>query len=99
MEKKRNVKLIAKFMGLKLPNGAGYLHPYVGQNMDVEEAEYHTSWEWIMPVIKKIRQIDFDDADRLKHNITLYLLECDIKYTHKAVVAFIKCYNDNKKGE
>lgn len=42
-------KLIAEFMGMKqgiIVDGLGFYHP--------NELEYHTSWDWLMPVIEKI---------------------------------------------
>jgi len=59
----RNNKLIAQFMG-HYKKGEGILHfkegfsnPYVTNN--VEDIKYHSSWDWLMPVVIKIAQTGF----------------------------------------
>lgn len=46
-------KLIAEFMGLE----DGLIH-YTEQGEDIyysiQEVKYHTSWDWLMPVVEKI---------------------------------------------
>jgi len=63
-------------------------------NVDVdvyEQAQYHTSWDWLMPVVKKCRQ-----DNRLEYfDFVYYAIEmCDINVTYKAVVEFIKNQNN-----
>ena len=64
--------------------------------------QFHKSWDWIMPVIKKIRGIvneeltidEFDNNRYLENRLSPY--NYDIKSINKAVVEFIKWYNLNK---
>ena len=85
-----NNKLIAEFMGR-----------YCSKSISPQPnpPEYHTSWDWLMPVIQRC----YDEGERLdgtEHNfigeITESLLDGDIEATHKAVVEIIKWYNENK---
>lgn len=69
--------------------------------------KYQTSWDWLMPVVEKIYDLRLG-----KYNSKGNLLREPIGYaiedfsltsqsrkdnTHKAVVEFIKWYNENKK--
>ena len=71
--------------------------------------KFHTSWDWLMPVIEKIKILVMeDDSDELYNseewdNITHTLvqilfvdsLHLEIKSVYQAVVEFIKDYNQN----
>jgi hypothetical protein len=107
-----NNKLIAEFMGVQLFFGEPY-------NKDIEQWEvffdtlyetkdlaYHTDWNWLMPVIRKIEelgndvlittnyiQIAFDEGDQF---IVIDDLNIKINSVYKAVIEFIKWYNENK---
>lgn len=49
-------KLIAEFMGWKL--GELFEWPNGGKGYVLEtELKYHTSWDWLMPVVEKINKI------------------------------------------
>tara|TARA_R110000851_G_scaffold44178_4_gene108787 strand:+ start:8454 stop:8870 length:417 start_codon:yes stop_codon:yes gene_type:complete len=55
------------------------------------DLQYHTSWDWLMPVIREILvSIEVDnlnyDTEELKSNT----LDCDIDGAYKEVVEFIK---------
>ena len=65
---KENNKLIAEFMGLY--NKSGLTHPFAGQNMDIEDARYHESWDWLMPVVAKLKIASNEDSflDNLHKN-------------------------------
>jgi hypothetical protein len=96
-------KLIAEFMGHKLGlDGDGMGEPQSrifesGLGTKRIEDTYNTSWDWLMPVIRKVlTSIDIDslnyDTDELKFNV----LDCDIEGAHKEVVEFIKECNDER---
>ena len=67
-----------------------------------EELKYHSSWDWLMPVISKITRIcntdDKDDLfysdefDSLRNNLPI----ADIEYCHKVTVSWIEMYNKQK---
>ena len=88
-------KLIAEFMGLPLvpcsigtENGIvyeGYQHPKGGMPFTADGLQYKYSWDWLMPVVEKIYQLD-SNAD--------FFGSINIEATYKEVVEFIKQYNN-----
>lgn len=68
-------KLIAEFMEVD-----GFL--------SLSQMEYHTSWNWLMPVVEKCYDNGADENE--VGDITHALLDCDIDHTYRAVVEFIK---------
>lgn len=74
-----NNKLIAEFIGIELkPNECGRLF------------RYHKSWDWLMPVVKKILDISFQDEGDAEDFYSIRDCMPDINHTYKAVVEFIK---------
>jgi hypothetical protein len=71
-------KLIAEFMGVKPKSVLGHGKVY---------NDYSKSWDWLMPVVKKI-----EEQNEL---IGAHILSTDIGKTHKEVVRFIKEYNND----
>jgi len=59
-----------------------------------DEMKYHTSWDWLMPVVEKCYHNGADENG--VGDITHALLDCDIDHTHNAVVEFIKTYSDER---
>jgi hypothetical protein len=87
-----NNKLIAEFMGGE--------HPLAEVTHEAHH-NYDTSWDWLMPVIKTIRDhvnvdMGFEEYDNWRENFkqidpyNYNLSEC-----YKAVVEFIKTYNND----
>lgn len=69
-------------------------------------AKYHNSWDWLMPVVEKIHSIFESEED----DIPPYIYQCEefllirdelctgrLPESWKAVVEFIKWYNENNK--
>ena len=95
-------KLIAEFMGVDQVDIDYAFNEY-------SQLKYHTSWDWLMPVVDKIKILVMeDDSDELYNseewdNITHTLvqilfvdsLHLEIKSVYQAVVEFIKDYNQN----
>jgi|TARA_R100000030_G_scaffold61298_3_gene46344 hypothetical protein len=75
-----NNKLIAEFMGAEPDKKTFFLK-------GKEVYFYHTSWDWLMPVVEKIYQLD-SNAD--------FFGSINIEATYKEVVEFIKEYNDRQ---
>lgn len=68
------------------------------------DLKYHTSWDWLMPVVEKIEQLEY--YVRIEQNlVTIYKVskayewfgggtsETKIESTYIAVIEFIKYYN------
>ena len=130
MTTQENNKLISEFMGFTLdtpPNIGGavwydneevYLHissEFKHSNC-FKELQFHTSWDWLMPVVEKIEDFFIIDNKNLEFQLVSYedeikivakhpdkkwevIIEVDAdgsgkrENTYKAVVEFIKYYN------
>ena len=75
-------KLIAEFMGV------GKLHEAQSSN---QWNQYHTSWDWLIPVVNKI-EMECEGVPLQLLNCSLY---CEIGEVYQAVVEFIKEHNDD----
>jgi len=79
-------KLIAEFMVVNI-------HEYVMNGG--KTLEYHTSWDWLMPVLKKINLLltpqNYDEW-RMIGKPTEY----DIERVHNQAVEFIKWYKSKR---
>ena len=83
-------KLIAEFMGIPSYKQGRYLmFEYADNNHRTEQdLAYHTSWDWLMPVVDKCYQ------EHMSKHIADVVMTCDIDTTYKVVVEFIQEYND-----
>jgi hypothetical protein len=100
--------LIAEFMGAykgkkesiaydldcKFPDGSDRKVP--------ELFKYHISWDWLMPVVKKIREmanveLSIDEYDEIKEIVwRINPFDYDLEQVYRAVVQFIQWYNNQK---
>ena len=94
-------KLIAEFMGnptiFNTIHDATLYQVKKQGNMayHVDELQYHTSWDWLMPVIEKIQDIFVDNPEldwQLYDDIRLNVPYLDD--TYNAVLYAIKQYNN-----
>ena len=73
----------------------------------INELEYHSSWDWLMPVVEKIESDERYDVDILQYgtritdnqkeivnNIANISFDKKIDHTYQAVVEFINQYNN-----
>ena len=92
-------KLIAEFMGLKPCDDREQYQSSIYTNV-VADLKYHTSWDWLMPVVDKIESIGFEfqilkgtcliqDEDSTETLVETYSHNKQ-KATYKAVTEFIK---------
>ncbi len=103
-------ELIATFMDWKQSDGAdGVYHKGQWYNDKFEylalgaEFEYNTSWDWLMPVVSKIKwlldespvYLAYEDAS-LHNDITTIRIFAPIDKVYSAAVEFIKWYNQQK---
>ena len=91
-------KLIAEFMGLiessidkkywteKTKEGIG--------KGELVELKYHTSWDWLMPVVEACYHNGAEENNI--GDITHALLDCNLDATYNAVVEFINQYNKTR---
>lgn len=106
-------KLIAKFMGeinaisdlYYLPNFGKYVNQYgiidYVDTFRASELKYHSSWDWLMPVMRKIingigvRTVDecSDEEWFQSTRIAQMYIGIDIAIAHHYVVEFITWYN------
>ena len=98
----QNNKLIAEFMGMTyyIPNDDSLMvekAPIGVLVTPTKSLEYHKSWDWLMPVVQKIGDeylnTPFDET--YSHLTEQYENIWTLEDTYKAVVEFIKEYNQN----
>lgn len=53
---------------------------------------YHKSWDWLIPVIQKIYNINRSFYESMEDSLPLL----DLSHSYNEVVEFIKHYNSNK---
>ena len=76
-------KLIAEFMGGEKPERTSDLRHFIE-----EHHNYHTSWDWLMPVIAKIVE-DYGEGWSFEEGY-------DLEVRYQSVVNFIKECNDER---
>tara|TARA_B110000858_G_scaffold5698_1_gene6401 strand:- start:49 stop:336 length:288 start_codon:yes stop_codon:yes gene_type:complete len=90
-------KLIAEFMGMTYsdPNDNSVMiqmTPQGNEVVPIESMQYHKSWDWLMPVLKKINSEISPNTSGLWRMI-INPTEYDIENVYSAVVEFINQYN------
>lgn len=98
----QNNKLIAEFMGIEsFKDSLASLHQgKINIDVDVyEQAKYHSSWDWLMPVINKIRSMDstyeVEEVGKYDWDNEISHYEFDLELTYESVVEFINQLNNN----
>lgn len=107
-------KIIAEFMGCSVDNGIAkrttkyYDFPgQCGLTCDVSDLKYHSSWDWLMPVVKKFdylaenKIIDFSEyyeywCDKIDDAVTRTY---NIEPVFKVTVEAIEWYNTQTKKQ
>tara|TARA_B110000211_G_C13839512_1_gene447244 strand:+ start:274 stop:588 length:315 start_codon:yes stop_codon:yes gene_type:complete len=86
----KNNKLIAEFMGLVVSDSDNYTSE-LHTNVDVD-LKYHTSWDWLMPVVDKIEIEGFDPHGLIDNALG----SREIEDVHDACVTLIKAHNSER---
>lgn len=104
---------IAKFWGgLKVPHPSlghphyGYYTPFGWYNEN--NIKYHSSWDWLMPVIKRVREMHSGILKTVGGGVSGYikaagemnrgLISCDIDKAHAGLYKFIQWYNQSTQN-
>jgi hypothetical protein len=105
-------RMIAEFMGATITDIKGIqkpiYYPIMGKSVFVNKLKYHTSWDWLMPVVEKIEQtndgctlvIIEDERCHIDNQKEFHIDSVGhtkIEAVHNAAVAFIEWYNENEK--
>ena len=91
-------KVIAEFMEASF-NDKGMTRICGKFGLEIVSAlslKYHTSWDWLMPVVVKLfddEYNEFDGADDLSFRLNDTLLETNLDSLYSIVVEFINEYN------
>ena len=86
--------LIAEFMQ-KGSKSLG-IYDFDGCHYRLDELKFHSSWDWLMPVANEIiKSRDEQNADWDLTDLKYALQTTNIELVYKAVVEFIKEYNQN----
>ncbi len=90
-----NNRLIAEFEGFETYEGNGYVMVHYSDDNErtIVDTYYHSSWDWLMPVVSKCRE-ESNEEDSHWEAIYYSLEGCDINVTYHAVLGFIKQYNN-----
>ena len=86
----------------KLYSGSSYNIPNKSLEVFIENCKYHTSWDWLMPCVEKINQLNIlkmsSNLGSLKMKVkgSLYGIGVNntIEDVWEIVVLFIKTYNE-----
>tara|TARA_R110000803_G_scaffold19562_5_gene51109 strand:- start:301 stop:1173 length:873 start_codon:yes stop_codon:yes gene_type:complete len=61
-----------------------------------KEMKFHSSWDWLMPVIRKCKEEQIFGSQKLIDYIDFSLLSTQEEHAFNSVVKFIQFYNENK---
>ena len=64
----------------------------------VENLRYHYSWDWLMPVVKEIKELKIEEFSK-KKPIMSALMDVDIDILWTSVVAFLKWYEVSERQQ
>ena len=90
---KNENKLIAEFMGVDIIPLEQFVVGVQSRRMEgylLEHLQYHTSWDWLMPVTKKCLDVYHIEQMNDDLNFNFYDSIGNMDATYKEVVEFIK---------
>lgn len=79
---------------------------HLNEEATLRQFKYHTSWDWLMPVVEKIDKLFDEESDNWMNKIldedfpriTDLKITTPREYVWDAVIQFIKWYNQNNKN-
>ena len=97
--------MIANFMGVKFKDDNEYINElkemrsngiFFEQGYMSSELKYHSSWDWLMPVVEAIYNTGLDEQNTNEiGDVTHALLDVNINAVHDAVINFIEAHGNN----
>ena len=108
-------EMIAEFMGWDIESPTTIPSNLHLSNLELDNEEvwvykFHTSWDWLMPVVENIENLGYEliiteSRCKINHNtdhsieeaINIDIIGSKIEATYQAVVEFIKQYNESNK--
>tara|TARA_Y100001938_G_C8092888_1_gene436181 strand:- start:387 stop:647 length:261 start_codon:yes stop_codon:yes gene_type:complete len=79
--------LIAEFMELNIDRG-------VQSDYMEHELKYHTSWDWLIPVVQKLIDVYISIDEQDEQYLQQSILYDRVGVVHQIVVKLIKLYNN-----
>ena len=103
MNTQENNKMIAEFMDARYEENKSF-HESSDAYYEDCELEYHTSWDWLMPVVEKIESLGYvftiqggkAEYGEMISETQCFIAEDKLSSTYQAVVEFINQYNKNE---
>ena len=87
-------KLIAEFMGLKRYGYKDENYLVLNKHLSPEQLPYHTSWDWLMPVVREVLTIvNINLVNYCVDELKFCVLDNDIDGAFEEVVEFINYLN------
>lgn len=71
-------------------------HLAVIENCQAEDMPFNKSWDWLMPVVKKVKSLNIEEY-HLIDDIDDALMNADIWLVYDSCIKFVLWYNDNKE--
>lgn len=97
-------EVIRQFIGLEPYEDSKYgtLYSSPADGKTCFSLQYHTSWDWLMPVVEKIHGLAVagDAINAITEEaIFTFSIFAPLKDVHRAVYQFITWYNDNQQKQ
>ncbi len=96
----KDEQLVAEFMGLTPSSIEDRFWTRVTEEGigfgNLVQLHYKTSWDWLMPLVKKCFNIEVDEDSNLIGDLSCALLNVDIDETYVACVELIKYFNEKE---
>lgn len=98
---KTDNELIAEFMGIAKTNGRylieDFPHIHASMYCGAESLDFHRSWDWLMRVVEKIRNInELYQGDQFAYKVISLPISTPIEEVYREVVNCIKCLTKNQ---